>query len=56
LHEPGEGGERTMLQRPPNIILIVVDDLGFGGLGCYGQRLIQTPHLDRMAQEGMRFE
>ncbi len=42
--------------RPPNIILIVVDDLGFGGLGCYGQRLIQTPHLDRMAQEGMRFE
>lgn len=42
--------------RPPNIILIVVDDLGSGGLGCYGQRLIQTPHLDRMAQEGMRFE
>src|SRR5690606_32547810 len=49
-NEDGEG------MRPPNIILIVVDDLGSGGLGCYGQRLIQTPHLDRMAQEGMRFE
>ena len=42
--------------RRPNIIFIVVDDLGFGGLGCYGQRLIRTPNVDRLAQEGMRFE
>lgn len=39
----------------PNLIWIMADDLGYGELGCYGQQLIQTPHLDRMAQEGMRF-
>ncbi|MCF7957968.1 MAG: arylsulfatase [Phycisphaerae bacterium] len=39
----------------PNIILIMADDLGYGGLGCYGQKLIQTPRIDQMAKEGMRF-
>ncbi|MEO7319781.1 MAG: arylsulfatase [Chthoniobacteraceae bacterium] len=39
----------------PNVIFILADDLGYGDLGSYGQRLIQTPHLDRMATEGMRF-
>ena len=43
-------------QRPkPNVILIVVDDLGIGDLGCYGQRHFRTPRLDQMAQEGVRF-
>lgn len=39
----------------PNIILIVADDLGYGELGSYGQTKIRTPHLDRMAAEGLRF-
>jgi len=39
----------------PNIVFILVDDLGYGDLGCYGQKVIQTPNIDRMAAEGMRF-
>lgn len=39
----------------PNIVFILADDLGYGDLGCYGQRVIETPHLDRMASEGVRF-
>lgn len=38
----------------PNIVLIVADDLGYGDLGCYGGRRARTPHLDRLAQEGLR--
>ncbi len=40
---------------PPNLIVILADDLGWGDLGCYGQEKIRTPRLDRMAAEGMRF-
>ena len=40
---------------PPNIVLILADDLGYGELGCYGQTKIRTPHLDALAAEGMRF-
>ena len=40
---------------PPNIVLIVADDLGYGELGCYGQSKIKTPRLDRLARDGMRF-
>ena len=39
----------------PNVVLIVADDLGHAELGCYGQKKILTPRLDRMAKEGMRF-
>ena len=39
----------------PNVILIFADDLGPGILGCYGQKLIKTPHIDRLAAEGMKF-
>ena len=39
----------------PNIIFIMVDDMGYHDLGCYGSKTIQTPNIDRMAKEGMRF-
>jgi len=40
---------------PPNIVLIVADDLGYRELGSYGQQRIRTPHLDALARQGMRF-
>ena len=49
------GPSASAAPRKPNIVLIVADDLGYGDLGSYGQQLIQTPHLDRLAAEGMRF-
>lgn len=39
----------------PNIIFIMADDLGYGDLGCYGQKIIQTPEIDELASRGMRF-
>ena len=39
----------------PNLIWIMADDLGYADLGCYGQKVITTPNIDRMAKEGMRF-
>jgi arylsulfatase A-like enzyme len=41
--------------RRPNLIWIMADDLGYGDLGCYGQKVTTTPHLDRMASEGLKF-
>ncbi len=39
----------------PNIIFILCDDMGYGDLACYGQKYIQTPHIDQMAEDGMMF-
>lgn len=41
-------------KRPPNVIVILADDLGYGDLGSYGSRLIKTPNLDRLARQGVR--
>ena len=40
---------------PPNIIVILSDDVGYGDLSCYGATKVRTPHLDRLAKEGLRF-
>ncbi len=42
-------------QSKPNVILIVADDLGYGDLGCYGQKLIETPNIDALAKNGIKF-
>ena len=46
---------RLNAAEPPNIVLIFVDDMGYGDLGCYGNTKIKTPHIDRLAAEGQRW-
>jgi arylsulfatase A len=46
---------QSPVQRPPNLIYILADDLGYGDVGCYGQQRFATPHIDRLAAEGMIF-
>lgn len=48
-------GQLSYAEGQPNLIYIMVDDMGVGDLGCYGQKKIKTPELDRMAEMGMRF-
>ena len=51
----GETAGQPGGERPPNIVIITADDLGWGDLGSYGHPNIRTPHLDRMAAEGQRW-
>ena len=41
---------------PPNIVVVFIDDMGWGDFSCFGNQAAKTPHIDRMAKEGMRFE
>ncbi len=50
-----QGGSAQVPARKPNIILILADDLGYGDIGCYGNKTIQTPNLDALAKAGLRF-
>lgn len=48
-------GFTTNVSSNPNIIYIMADDLGYGDLSCYGQKIIQTPNIDQLAEEGIKF-
>ncbi|WP_374777541.1 sulfatase-like hydrolase/transferase [Streptomyces sp. NBC_01310] len=52
---PAVRGATTAGTATPNLVVIVADDLGYGDLGAYGQQLITTPRIDRLAAEGLRF-
>lgn len=56
LGETGDGGRlRADSDRGPNIIVILADDLGYGDLSCYGATDLQSPHVDALAERGLRF-
>ncbi|MFA7369010.1 MAG: sulfatase-like hydrolase/transferase, partial [Kiritimatiellales bacterium] len=48
-------GESAKAKDRPNVVIILADDLGYTDTGCYGAEKIQTPNIDRLAKEGMRF-
>src|SRR5438094_68407 len=50
----GAGADARAAEKP-NLVVIVIDDLGYSDLGCYGSKYHRTPHLDRLAREGLRF-
>lgn len=49
------GDPDRLVPRRPNIVLILIDDLGWADVGCFGSKYYETPHIDRLASEGMRF-
>jgi len=51
----GHDNSKSKSEVKPNIVFILVDDLGYGDIGCFGQEKIQTPNIDKLAENGMRF-
>ena len=45
----------SLFAAKPNIIVIMADDLGYGDVGCYGAKAVQTPNIDQLAAKGLRF-
>ncbi|MBX6314001.1 MAG: arylsulfatase [Isosphaeraceae bacterium] len=54
-HGLSAAGPKAEERRPPNIVVILADDFGYGSLGCYGAEGLRTPNLDRLAHEGRKF-
>src|SRR3954470_20429327 len=48
-------GPAAAADRPPNVVIILADDVGYGDLSCYGATQVRTPNLDRLAAKGMGF-
>ena len=46
----------TLAAAQPNIVLVFIDDMGWGDFSCFGNKVAKTPNIDRMAKEGIRFE
>ena len=53
---PGSPPDRVESKRPPNIVMVFIDDMGWGDLSCFGNTKAATPEIDRLAAEGLRFE
>ena len=49
-------GPLGLLAERPNLILVFIDDMGWGDFSCFGNEAAQTPHIDRLAEEGLRFD
>lgn len=49
------GAEKKEVSNQPNVVFILADDLGYGDISCYGQQRFQTPHIDALASQGMKF-
>jgi hypothetical protein len=50
-----EAGVRPERRRRPNVVFVSIDDLGWDEFGCYGNTFNETPHIDRLAREGLQF-
>ena len=51
---PGFAAAGEKMSRKPNVVVILADDLGYGDLGCYGNKIVPTPHIDSIARNGVR--
>ena len=49
------GCNKTTAQEKPNIIIMMADDLGYGDVGCFGNKIIETPNIDQLASDGVKF-